>query len=104
MISEQLKKTLVEKIKKVCSPVKIVLFGSFAYGQPGTESDLDIAIITKNDSTKFSESTLIWKSLKEIPYPKDIIVASAEEYEFYSKEAGSVFKTIHDKGLVLYAA
>jgi hypothetical protein len=40
--------------------------------------------------------------LKDIPFPKDIIVASQAEYDFYSQEAGSIFRTVSEKGLVIY--
>jgi len=36
--------------------------------------------------------------------PKDILVPYLEEYEFYKKEYGSVYKDIEDKGVLLWAS
>lgn len=46
MISKEQINLLVETISQKFSPRKIFLFGSYAYGQPGSQSDLDLCIIT----------------------------------------------------------
>jgi len=43
----------------------------------------------------------LWEELKEIPLPKDIVVASQKEFDFYKTEPGSVFRTIAQKGVLL---
>jgi len=37
-------------ITKVIAPEKIILFGSYAYGTPGKESDIDMLVIVKESS------------------------------------------------------
>jgi len=103
MISETLKKEIVDKITSSVNPDKIFLFGSYAYGSPTPDSDLDLAVIMENVPSKHKESVKLYKLLKGIDLPKDIIVSSREEFEFYKNEPGSVFKTINEKGVVLYA-
>ena len=44
----------------------------------------------------------LYKILSGINLPKDIIVSSLEEFDFYKHEPGSVFKTINEKGVLLY--
>ena len=46
---EALKPHIVEKLKPL-KPKKIILFGSYAYGIPTEESDLDLCIITEKDT------------------------------------------------------
>ena len=41
-VDKKLLKEIVEKILSVVTPVQIVLFGSYAYGVPTKDSDLDI--------------------------------------------------------------
>lgn len=41
MIENELIRQLVEKIVSGYSPQKIILFGSYAYGNPTSESDID---------------------------------------------------------------
>ena len=36
---------IVEKIRERYKPERIILYGSFAYGQPNDESDFDILVI-----------------------------------------------------------
>ena len=43
---ELLKQEIVKRLKPL-SPEKIILFGSYAYGTPTEDSDLDIMIIEK---------------------------------------------------------
>jgi predicted nucleotidyltransferase len=40
---------IVQRIVEIYVPDKIILFGSYAYGQPGPDSDCDLLII--KDST-----------------------------------------------------
>ena len=102
MISQSFRDELVNTIVPLVNPLKIVLFGSYAYGTPNQDSDLDLVVILQNVSSKHKEATKLYKLLKNIRYPKDILVSSIDEYEFYKNEPGSVYKTIHDKGVILY--
>jgi predicted nucleotidyltransferase len=83
----------------------VVLFGSYANGSSTPDSDIsdiDILVIEENINSKLVEINKRLSALKNIPFPKDIIVASQDEYDFYSKEAGSVFRTVAEKGVVIY--
>ncbi len=45
---EMLKHEIVERLKPL-EPEKIILFGSYAYGTPTQESDIDLYVVTKDD-------------------------------------------------------
>ena len=102
MISDTLKKFLVSRIRSLCGECTIYLFGSYAYGNPSAESDLDIAIIMDHVESKIEQAVDVRNALNGTNIPQDIVVASKSEFEFYRHEAGSVFRTIADKGVVLY--
>lgn len=102
MITTELKNEIVEQITSSINPLKIYLFGSYAYGTPDMDSDLDLAVIMNEVASKHKESVKLYKLLRGINLPKDIIVTSLEEFDFYKNEPGSVFKTINEKGVVLY--
>jgi predicted nucleotidyltransferase len=102
MISKTLKDEIVDKITSSVNPLKIYLFGSYAYGTPDLDSDLDLAVIMREVPSKHKESVKLYKLLSGISLPKDIIVSSLEEFDFYKHEPGSVFKTINEKGVLLY--
>ena len=100
---EKLKKEIVERLKPL-NPDKIILFGSYAYGTPNKNSDIDICVIKKDYKNKWEEKKKIRQALKDIPLPKDILNPKADEYEFYKKECGSIYKDIEEKGIVLWSS
>ena len=99
---ELLKAKIVESLKPLQAE-KIILFGSYANGNPTEESDLDICVVEKEYENKWKEKQKIRELLRDIRLSKDILNPSLEEYEFYKKEYGSVYKDIEERGLVLWS-
>jgi uncharacterized protein len=104
MIPSITQNEIVQRIRRVTDAITIVLFGSYAYGSPTKSSDLDIAVICKNITSKTKESIKIRHALSGIRHSIDVIVTTPEEFEAYKTEAGSVFRTIAEKGIILYAS
>ena len=81
----------------------IYLFGSYAYGNPTEESDIDIYIVTPDDTKNFSE--LYTKVICDLS-DKDIFFIDllfATESSFNSRKVNRMFeKTIYQKGRILY--
>ncbi|MCF6297858.1 MAG: nucleotidyltransferase domain-containing protein [Flavobacteriaceae bacterium] len=84
------------------NPEKIILFGSYAYGTPTEDSDLDICVIEKDYENKLTETMKIRKLLSGIRISKDVLIQNLEEYNFYRNEINSVFYDIDTKGDVLW--
>jgi predicted nucleotidyltransferase len=97
-----LEKWIVEKLMSL-NPVKIILFGSYAYGKPTEDSDLDICVIMEDVKSKLAEMKDIRERLKELNVAKDILVPSPEEFDFYKNQFGSVFMDIDRRGKILWA-
>src|ERR1035437_6932082 len=98
---QSLEAMIVEKLMPI-NPLRIILFGSYAYGNPNGDSDLDICVIKKEVISKSKEKKEIRERLKELLIAKDILVSSIEEYEFYKTQYGSVFMDIENKGKLLW--
>ena len=98
---QSLEATIVEKLMPI-NPLRIILFGSYAYGNPNGDSDLDICVVKKEEISKSKEKKEIRERLKELIIAKDILVSSIEEYEFYKTQYGSVFMDIENKGKLLW--
>jgi uncharacterized protein len=98
---KMLKQQIVAALKPL-DPEKVILFGSYAYGTPTPDSDLDICIVKKRYESKWKEKEKIRKLLIDISLPKDILVSYPEEYDFYKKEINSVFNEIDIKGDILW--
>lgn len=45
---EAMKKEIIRRLKPL-DPEKIILFGSYAYGMPDDESDIDLYVVTKDE-------------------------------------------------------
>lgn len=101
--NKKIENWIVEKLKPL-NPVRIILFGSYAYGNPGENSDLDICIIRKEIVSKAKEKKEIRERLKGLDMAIDILVPTVEEYDFYKNQFGSVFMDIEQKGRVLWAS
>lgn len=97
-----LEKWIVERLISL-NPVKIILFGSYAYGQPTEDSDLDICVVKEDVKSKSSERKEIRERLKEIKIAKDILVPTLDEFDFYKNQFGSVYMDINLKGKVIWS-
>lgn len=104
IVSETLPITeILERILSVCSPEKIILFGSQAYGTPRRDSDIDILVVKPLTASRVFEYRVIRKSLRGLGYAFDIIVLSPQEFEYYSKNwLNSAVSEAREKGIVVY--
>lgn len=94
------------KLVEVYSPYTIYLFGSYAWGIPNNDSDLDILIIVNSISeNKTHKRVLIGrKALIDLDIPKDIMVYTKEEFEKLAEEKSSLCYKIKSEGVKLYEA
>ena len=102
-IDNELIDYIARLVTKVIAPEKIILFGSYAYGTPGKESDIDILVIVKESSLpRYKRSIPIYKELSGILVPKDLLVYTEDEIEEWSEVPQSFITTIYKKGRVIY--
>ena len=100
-LSQETKDKIVENLKSI-DAYKIILFGSYAYGEPNEHSDLDICVVENSYINKFEEKRKIRELLDDIKMPIDILNPKVEEYEFYKNEINSVYYDMDKKGIVLW--
>ncbi len=92
----------VQKIVKAVDPEKIILFGSFAYGNPTPDSDVDLLIIMKTSLRPHDRVRQISALLDPRPFPVDIIVRTPAELAERLRINDCFFCEIIDKGKVVY--
>lgn len=96
---------VVEKIKKEYQPEKIILFGSYAYGKPSSDSDLDIFIIKQTDKERrerFVEvKRLVYDPKRKIVFSP--LVYTPKEVKDRISLGDDFVNEILEKGDVLYA-
>ena len=81
-------------------PHKIVLFGSFAYGEPNEDSDVDLLVVMPCANEK-SQAVRIRLAL-DAPFPMDLIVRTPEKLCRRMEDNCWFLKEIMGKGKVLY--
>ena len=81
-------------------PDKIILFGSYAYGAPHADSDVDILVImpARNQIDQAVKIELVC----DPPFPLDIIVRTPHNMKWQLAERQSFLTEITTKGKVLY--
>lgn len=96
---------ITEKIKSQYQPEKIILFGSYAWGVPGKDSDVDIVIIKKTEQKHRQRMLTVRRMLSEenALVGIDILVYTPEEVDERLKIGDSFLSKIFKKGDVLYA-
>jgi predicted nucleotidyltransferase len=95
-------KNIVDKIINNFNPHKIILFGSYAYGHPTVDSDMDIMIVMDTDEKPHKRAVSVRKVLKGIGIPKDIIVKTPEEFERFKDIVGTIVYPAAHKGRIIY--
>ena len=92
----------MSRIVKAVNPAKIILFGSYAHGQPHESSDLDLLIIMTSEQPRWRRAIPIYNALRGLLVPKDIVVYTPEEVEAWSEVPQAFVTTALRKGSVLY--
>jgi uncharacterized protein len=81
-------------------PDKIILFGSYAYGTPHADSDVDILVVMPARN-QLDQAVRIELAC-DPPFPLDIIVRTPKNMKWRLEEGDSFLREIVSKGKVLY--
>lgn len=92
----------VQKIVSELKPEKVILFGSYAYGTPNPDSDVDLLIIMKTRASRKDRSWAVSRLLMPRPFPVDILVKTPREIEKALGAKDFFLKEILTRGKVLY--
>lgn len=92
----------VQRIVEELKPEKIILFGSYAYGNPTPHSDVDLLIVMKTTASLKERSWKVSRLLLPRPFPVDILVKTPREIEAALKSGDFFLKEILTRGKVLY--
>ncbi|MCF8360481.1 MAG: nucleotidyltransferase domain-containing protein [Prolixibacteraceae bacterium] len=98
---------IVEELKKA-EPEKIILFGSYAYGEPTDDSDIDLMVIKDLPINKIREYRLrlkkaLWNLFQDKNFEFDLLVDNEERIQQRIALGDHFYKEIITKGKILYA-
>jgi len=93
-------KVLVEQFH----PEKVILFGSYAYGTPGEDSDVDLLVIKKIQTSRLKDKVAIrsawWPLLRQSPpLSFDLMLAEPSESSRQADGSNSLHAEILRRGL-----
>jgi len=93
---------LVQQIADRFHPRKVILFGSYAYGEPHKESDLDLLVIVPDPPQRQEAQGITSELGKGYPVPLQIVFMSPEEFEETKEVVGGLAYPVHHWGKVLH--
>ena len=97
---------MVDKLKREYAPQRIVLFGSYAYGNPTPDSDIDILIVKDTPERFIDRWTTVRRILSDSTrmIPIETLVLTPEELSERLRVGDQFIAKIVEDGEVLHAA
>lgn len=110
MITENIKEEILSRLRDRLKVYKVILFGSFAGGMAGPDSDIDLLVVTDDDfmpqtfednmETYHKVSSALRDIKREIPI--DLIVHTKPMHKKFIKLDSMFSRELAKKGEVLY--
>jgi len=99
-IVDEAKRRLVETY----NPIAIYVFGSYAWGNPTEDSDLDLLIvIDKSEEKSYKRPVAGHRALRGLGIAKDLIVKTKEEFDASASNVTTLIYKIKHDGELIYA-
>lgn len=102
MILEATIAQAVRAIVREARPLRVVLFGSYARGDAGPDSDLDFLVVKLDVINELREASEVRQALRSLRVPADVIVVSESKLDDLGRLPGSVYHEALNEGRVLF--
>lgn len=102
-VTAELLGEVVRRIVSAGSPLRIVLFGSWARGEGRPRSDLDLLVIEESDLPRYKRAPRYLRALVGLFPEKDIVVWTPQEVEAWANVPNAFITTVLREGKTLYA-
>ena len=94
---------VTDRIVAALAPIRVVLFGSYAWGEPDSDSDLDLYVIVPDQSEPgYRLARRAYHALHGVNIPVDVVVRTRTEAERNAGVAASFDREVLSRGVVLY--
>lgn len=101
-IGQNVLEDLVRQIVRIADPVQVILFGSMARRQSTGASDIDLLVIVRNGLHKRRTSQKIYKEVKGIKLPFDVLVATEGDVQMHGSNIGLILSKALTEGVMVY--
>ncbi|MBF0611373.1 MAG: nucleotidyltransferase domain-containing protein [Magnetococcales bacterium] len=102
IISSETIRNIVLTIVKHCHPSRIILFGSYAHGNPGQDSDLDLLVVMPSSLPRHKRALPIRMLFRPSLCPMDILVYTQEEVDHWLGTVNHIITNAFQSGKVFY--
>ena len=103
VLTAEQKKDIVARLVAEFHPIKIILFGSQAWGAPGPDSDVDLFVIVESsDERRAARAARAYGCLRGLNFSKDVLVRTRAEVDKYKDVYASLECEVLERGKVLY--
>ena len=82
-------------------PDKIILFGSYAYGSPDENSDLDLLVVMPFEGKSSKKALEIWKKIQPL-FSIDLLIKTPDDFKKRYLDGDPLIGDAVDKGRLLY--
>jgi predicted nucleotidyltransferase len=93
---------LVQRIVQEIAPLRIILFGSGARNNINDNSDIDLLVVMPEGTHRRKTAQLLYKNIKNISIPFDILVVTGSDLEKYKDSVGLIYREILTEGKQVY--
>ena len=105
-VDDALLERMVQAIVEAADPDQVILFGSHARGDAGANSDVDLVVVEAEPfgpgRDRRAEAARLWRTLAGFRVPKDILVYSRDEVDYWRDSLNNVLARALREGKVLY--
>src|SRR3990172_2126207 len=101
-VTPKLLREITEQIVSAVNPEKVILFGSYAYGNPTVDSDIDLLVVMKSHQRPVERAQAISDLFPRRYFGMDILVRTPRELNERLAIGDFFFQEIMEKGKVLY--
>lgn len=103
MITPEVINEVKNRLVQVYNPLEIYLFGSYAWGTPHEDSDLDLLIVVEDsDEKRHKRGKPGFEALWGLCISKDLLVYTKSELDKQASDTTSFVSKILKDGKVLY--
>jgi predicted nucleotidyltransferase len=93
---------MARRLVRVFHPERIILFGSFARGTAGPDSDADLLVVMRVEGSRRTKAVEMERVRAGTGLPKDLILATPEEVERDRELPETLIRPALREGIVLY--
>ena len=94
--------TITTRLYDAYNPLSLYVFGSYAWGTPTKDSDVDLVVVVENSDQKpYKRAIKGIRALRGLGIAKDILVYTKEEFKTLSQDVSSLLYKVEKEGIKL---